>query len=94
LRRSPNSMKGSEIHLALARCHWKWHTPRLKNYLKPWNHVDIKKSIQLDAKHHQNQLTFRMGYSVFCGSNITEWEHSFMRPRNLLKTIIIIKIAK
>jgi hypothetical protein len=23
LRRSPNSMKGSEIHLALARCHWK-----------------------------------------------------------------------
>jgi hypothetical protein len=33
LCRSPKSMKGSQIHLALA--HWKWHTPRLKNYLKP-----------------------------------------------------------
>jgi hypothetical protein len=27
-------VKGSQIHLALA--HWKWHTPRFKNYLKPW----------------------------------------------------------
>jgi hypothetical protein len=30
---SPKSTKGSQIHLALA--HWKWHSPRLKNYLKP-----------------------------------------------------------
>jgi hypothetical protein len=28
LRQSPKSMKGSQIHLALA--HWKWHTPRVE----------------------------------------------------------------
>jgi hypothetical protein len=32
LRRSPKSMKGSQIHLALA--HWKWHTPRVEKLSK------------------------------------------------------------
>jgi hypothetical protein len=29
---SPKSMKGNQIHLALA--HWKWHTPRVEKLSK------------------------------------------------------------
>jgi hypothetical protein len=32
LRQSPKSVKGSQIHLALA--HWKWHTPRVEKLCK------------------------------------------------------------
>jgi hypothetical protein len=32
LPRSPKSMKGSQIHLALA--HWKWHTPWVEKLFK------------------------------------------------------------
>jgi hypothetical protein len=40
LRRSPKSMKGSQIHLAIALAHWKWHTPRVEKLSKalPFNH--------------------------------------------------------
>jgi hypothetical protein len=57
------SMKGSQIHLALA--HWKWHTPWLKNYLSLINSLYfISVQAPLDIRVSESSALYATKFSA------------------------------